>query len=424
MTNTLYFTICSANYLAYARTLAASLRESDPAADFVVFLADRCPIAVIAGIPDLRIIPVDKLGVTTLVDMAFRYDIVEFNTALKPICFQHAFEKLRADYAVYLDPDIFILRQLRHVSEAFADGAECVLIPHITAPLESGKNPDTLSILRVGVYNLGFAAFANKPAARSFIAWWRQQLQTNCHIDVDRGVFVDQRYCDLAPSFIGATAILRHPGYNVAYWNLPHRQVQRVGNSYSVNDEPLYFFHFSGIDIRNPHRFSRYQDTYSRDNIGDLQPLYDAYIVRLVANDAVGGGSLAALPYAFAKLNNGRPIVDPYRWAYQCYRTELPQPLDPFALDDGFFKAAATDVPRFPPLQISRLYAAIWRQRRDLQSLFHLGTRVGQKLFLDWARCSFADEYGIPADLLAESPFSPTMPELVWVNREHWKARN
>lgn len=139
MTNTLYFTICSANYLAYARTLAASLRESDPAADFVVFLADRCPIAVIAGIPDLRIIPVDKLGVTTLVDMAFRYDIVEFNTALKPICFQHAFEKLRADYAVYLDPDIFILRQLRHVSEAFADGAECVLIPHITAPLESGK---------------------------------------------------------------------------------------------------------------------------------------------------------------------------------------------------------------------------------------------------------------------------------------------
>jgi len=40
---TLYFTICSANYLAYARTLAASLREADPAAEFTVFSPTAVP---------------------------------------------------------------------------------------------------------------------------------------------------------------------------------------------------------------------------------------------------------------------------------------------------------------------------------------------------------------------------------------------
>jgi len=82
--------------------------------------------------------------------MAFRYDIVEFNTALKPFCFEYAFDKLGADIALYLDPDIFVLRPLRHIMAALAEGSECVLIPHITAPLDEGKNPDTLTILRVG----------------------------------------------------------------------------------------------------------------------------------------------------------------------------------------------------------------------------------------------------------------------------------
>jgi hypothetical protein len=400
MTRTLHFTICSANYLAHARTLAASLREADPAVEFRVFLADRCAADVIAAIPDIQVIPVDKLGIATLADMAFRYDIVEFNTALKPFCFEYVFEKLGAEFALYLDPDTVVLRPLRHVTEAFAEGAECVLTPHITAPLDAGKNPDTLTILRVGVYNLGFAAFANKAEARNFIAWWRRQLQQNCHIDIERGIFVDQRYCDLAPSFIGATVILRHPGYNVAYWNLPHREVRLANGSYTVNGEPMRFFHFSGVDPGKPDQFSKYQDNYSRRNLGDLRPLYDDYLERLAANKNPAAGSLGELPYAFQKLKSGRAIINPYRWTYERYRSELSDAQDPFDLDDNFFNAAAADIPHFPPLHISRLYATIWKKRRDLQQLFHLGTRTGQKLFLDWAWSAFASEYKIPSGLL------------------------
>lgn len=405
MAKTVHFTICSANYLSYARTLAASLRQADPAAEFRVFLADRCPADVLAAIPDIQVISVDELGIATLVDMAFRYDIVEFNTALKPFCFDYVFDKLGAEFALYLDPDIFVLRPLRHVIEAFAKGAECVLIPHIIAPLDAGKNPDTLTILRVGAYNLGFAAFANKAEARNFIAWWRRQLRQNCHIDLDRGIFVDQRYCDLAPSFIDATAILRHPGYNVAYWNLPQRQVRSRNGSYCVNSEPLYFFHFSGVDIDRPHQFSKYQDNYARRDLGELQPLYDDYLDKLATNARSAAGSLAALPYAFRKLENGRPMISPYRWTYEYYCAAMRDAQDPFTLDDDFFNAAASDVPHFPPLHISRLYAAIWKKRRDLQQLFHLNTRMGQKLFLDWARSAFALEYNIPKELLLELPW-------------------
>ena len=41
MQNIAYFTICSANYLAYALTLAQSLHEVEPTCKLHVFLADR-----------------------------------------------------------------------------------------------------------------------------------------------------------------------------------------------------------------------------------------------------------------------------------------------------------------------------------------------------------------------------------------------
>ena len=405
MAKTIYFTICAANYLGYARTLATSLRQAGVDIEFKVFLADRCAREVIDAVPDLQIISVESLEITELQEMAFRYGVVEFCTALKPFAFEYVFDSLGADFAVYLDPDIFVLRPLDHVTAAFGNGAQCILIPHITAPLDGGKIPDTPTILRTGVYNLGFAAFANRAEARSFIGWWGRQLRHDCRIDFERGIFVDQRYCDLAPCFIAAAAILRQPGYNVAYWNLPHRHVEKTGASYTVNSEPLYFVHFSGVELAHPDIFSKYQDRFSRDNIGALRPLYDHYLAVLAASNVTAIGSLTVLPYAFATLNNGRKIVNPYRWAFEQYRKEACSP-NPFDLDDAFFNATASDIPRFGPLGVSRLYAAVWRERRDLQPIFHIETRIGQLLFLDWARTAFASEYGIPEELLLASSLS------------------
>jgi hypothetical protein len=51
---------------------------------------------------------------------------------------------------------------------------------------------------------------------------------------------------------------MRHPGYNVAYWNLHEREITRVDNRYLINGQPAIFFHLSGFRAEDPNTFSRY----------------------------------------------------------------------------------------------------------------------------------------------------------------------
>lgn len=252
MRRTAFFTICARNYLAYARTLGESLRAAYGDVRIYVFQADQRDDAVVAELPELTIVPIDEVEIPTLRDMAFRYNIMEFCTAIKPFCFDHLFDRCGYDQAIYLDPDIYVLRTLNHVTEALEKGTDCVLTPHITAPLDDDKHPDDYDIMRAGIYNLGFIAFSNRPPARRFIAWSRQKLAENCMIDIPKGIFVDQRFCDFVPAFIDQVLVLRHAGYNVAYWNLLHRPVARDESGYQVSGVPLCFAHFSGIDINKP----------------------------------------------------------------------------------------------------------------------------------------------------------------------------
>ena len=207
-----YFSICSLNYLHYARTLAQSLAAAEPSIDFHLFIADRWNERIVRSAPELRAIPLSALGVPHLLDMAFRYQQIEFNTALKPLCIQFLFDHRGYHRVVYLDPDIFVLKPLSHIAEIFTGGADCILTPHITRPIDDGRRPSELDLMRSGTYNLGFCAFAHTPDACSFIAWWRAKLAAQCLVEPDCGIFVDQRYCDFAPAFIARAAILRHPG--------------------------------------------------------------------------------------------------------------------------------------------------------------------------------------------------------------------
>jgi hypothetical protein len=87
-------------------------------------------------------------------------------------------------------------------------------------------------------------------------------------------MFTDQRWMYLAPVFVPDPLILRHPGYDVAYWNLPHRDIRRrEDGTWLVNGQPLVFFHFSGIDPEDPSVFSRHQNHFTMDTLGPAAEL-------------------------------------------------------------------------------------------------------------------------------------------------------
>jgi glycosyltransferase involved in cell wall biosynthesis len=379
---TVFFTICAKNYVAYARTLLASMAHHQPDVDRVLVLSDRLDGALDPAAEDFEIIEAEQLGIESLADMAFRYDITEFSTAIKPAAFQHLFAERGYEAVVYLDPDTYMTSPLDEVQELLERGAEAILTPHICRPVEDGDEPDDRSMLQAGVYNLGFLALARSDETRDFLAWWHRRLLRDCRSDLPEGLFVDQKWAELLPCFVERTIILRHPGYNVAYWNLMHRDIRRDQGVWTSNELPLRFFHFSGVDLRQRNTFSKHQRRYTLANIGPLRGLFDEYRDAVLAN---GWESVRELPYAYGYFDGGAPIREILR---RLYREDF-EPLGgaPANLHDeliSFGNAAADELDPQAGPPISRLMLKIWKTRPDLQQAFDLRSEEGQHSYFGW----------------------------------------
>ncbi|MDC8016210.1 hypothetical protein [Tahibacter soli] len=311
-----FFTIASRNYLAYATTLMQSVAAQYPDAPRYLILADRGEDdAALADAP-FATIAAEALALPDFDAFAFRYTIMEFNTAIKPYAFAELRRRHPGDGIVYLDPDIFVVEPLTEVEAALADGALAVLTPHLLAPVDDDLQPGEREILASGTYNCGFVAIGAHEDADRLIAWWADRLEFGALSDVAAGLFTDQKWVDLVPGLFPDVLVLRDEGYNVAYWNLSQRPVSRQGAHWYAGKRRIAFVHFSGVDLDRPAQFSKHQNRHTRATIGKLRELYAEYLDRLAAN---GHAEHRTKPYAFGRFADGEPICDPVRAVYRRY---------------------------------------------------------------------------------------------------------
>lgn len=292
-----YFTICSRNFMAFARTLHQSLTRLYPQAKLVVALCDApedYPPFVAAN-EAFEVLCLDDMGIPDWRGMSQRYNVTEFNTAIKPFVFLHLFEKRGCNFVVYFDPDIFVVDHLTEIEEAFGNGADVILTPHMLEPNERAEMNER-RLLQYGIYNLGFVGIARTAKALDVVRWWGRRLEHECIIKRDEGLFVDQKWADHFPAFFARPHILHHPGYNIAYWNLSNRTVIWGGDRWLVNGMPVRFVHFSGNNLDDPSVLSRHSGEHRADNIGELRALLDQYRDAVFAN---GHAEYRKIPYAF-----------------------------------------------------------------------------------------------------------------------------
>lgn len=383
---TAIFTICSRNYLAYALTLHKSLQAHEPDRPFFIYLADA-PLEP-GTEPDATIIPVKDLNLPDMLDMAFRYTVMEFDTAIKADCLLDLLTQRGFDAAIYLDPDIQVFAPLSAVHTALGSGASAVLTPHVLGPLPPHAYPRELDILKSGVFNLGFAAFSHSDESLAFIRWWAGKLHRDCYSAPERGLFVDQRFMDFAPAYIDRLSILRHPAYNVAYWNTARRTVSQSDGQYTVDGSPLVFFHFSGVVPGNPAVYSKHLGPLAGDAGAALMALVRSYLAALDANDHV---RWSAIPYAYGQFRVGSPILPPMRRQ----PPEQGTPEDWFAAPDlKYWNAPDPRVEQKRGQTITRLMMGFWDLRPDLQEAFPLGTRKGRRGLHAWFHRHGVREYG------------------------------
>ena len=392
-----FFTIASRNYLAYAITLMQSVAAQYPDAARYLILADRAEAEdddALATAPFVSI-AAEALALPDFDAFAFRYTIMEFNTAIKPYAFAHLRGRHPGAGIVYLDPDILVVEPLTEVEAAFADGALAVLTPHLVDPVDDDRQPGEREILASGTYNCGFVAVGAHAEADRLIAWWADRLEFGALSDIAAGLFTDQKWVDLVPGLFPDVHILRDEGYNLAYWNLSQRPVSRQGLHWYAGKQRLAFVHFSGVDLDRPAQFSKHQNRHTQATIGKLRPLYADYLARLAAN---GHAEHRSKPYAFGRFADGEAICDPVRAVYRRYFDKgAAQPQrDPFSMDRRLYDLPCDELPARADAPMTRLMYATWKLRADLQQAFDIGQAQGRRGFIRWFARAAALEMGVP----------------------------
>ncbi len=396
--STVAFTIATCSYHAFATRLMRSAGQHHPAWSRVVVQVDGelPPHVDAAGVLH---VPAQALGVPAFADMRVRYDVVELSTALKPFVFQWLLQHAGVQRAVYLDPDILVLQPMVPVEQALDAGHAVVLTPHIDAPLADDREPSEHTLLKSGVFNLGFIAIARHPEAEAFVAWWSRKLRTGALVALDQNLFTDQRWCDFAPAFVPSLHVLRHAGCNLAYWNLAQRPLRVDGTDVPVtSDGPVVFFHFSGFDPEHPEVLSKYQNRLTWEDIAPLHGLLRTYAEDLLE---LGWQATRRTPYRFGHIE-GLPLPPMVRsW----YRTRHPEPSegDSVALADEIASSAgAIPGPAGDQAALSDLMLHVHRSDPEARCSFDLDSANGRLALARWFWSAGALRHDL-VDFLVES---------------------
>ena len=330
------FTICSKNFLAQALTLKGSLRKHEPEVAFHIILADKPS----PEINEVDFIELDESWIPKWREMAFKYDVVEFNTSIKPFCFQKLFESGYTS-VVYMDPDLYVTNKLDYLWDNL-ERYSIVLTPHITTIelADKGLLPET-DFLFAGIFNLGFVALKNNETGRKVAIWWGRQLEEYCFTSPNESLFTDQKWMNFIPSFFSKeTLVTEHLGLNVSYWNLHERELQVKDQGYFIKDKltgkewPLLIFHFSGFKPTNDKMISAHQPYYNIDSFPSFIPIIQEYKQLEEEN---GYDKYSKLHYDFNAFEDDLLITGFHRRLYRATETEFSGE-NPFSPQSGFYQ--------------------------------------------------------------------------------------
>jgi hypothetical protein len=330
------FTIVAKNYLAHANTLGDSLKATNPDLAFHVILADEAEGALDLSAQRYATLEARSIGIDGYLDMAFKYDLVEFATAIKPFVFEYLFDQFSYERIIYLDPDIFVYSSVAPILDALNENF-MVLTPHLTKMSQSDRGAiSEETILFVGTFNLGFVAFRHDENARSVLAWWRERLRSKGYADRMDALHVDQKWMDLVPAFFDeGVCVSRHPGLNVSHWNMHERTLSVGADGYRLDGSPLVFFHYSGFDPRHPDAItgSHKQSVITLEQKPEYRDLFADYASRLLANRSDAAGA----SYSYGTFVDGVRIFSFHRRLYRKLTEHGHRFADPFATTAGSF---------------------------------------------------------------------------------------
>lgn len=320
------FTSAARNYGHKVRLLFKSLSRHHPEWRLHWLLPDAVEGAS-NYVRDLnvKIWSAEDLSIADFKCWAFKHELVEFATAVKPFMFEILFAEDEVGAVLYFDPDIVVYSRLDDLIGGFQE-ASVLLTPHQNHPehhLEAVLDNEICS-LKHGVYNLGFLGVKKDEGGRNVISWWRDRLYQFCRDDIPNGLFTDQRWFDLAPALFDCIRVERGDRFNVSTWNLTTRFLEKRRDGYYVNGEPLGFYHFTGFNS-GAHHVMAAKNSFGNQAVMELIRDYQ------LEHDAELRRYSFKFEWAYSRYTDGSIVASAHRKLYRArmdLQKSFPDPYD------------------------------------------------------------------------------------------------
>lgn len=142
----------------------------------------------------------------------------------------------------YVDSDMLFWGDFSEVEKELGDYHFMVAPREETPPKAQGR------------YNGGFFACSNE--SENFLKWWQDKTIEWCLWKKGpEGRFGEEGYLNIfheQPDKFEKILVTKHPGFNLAYWNLRKHKVELINNKIIIDGNfPLICFHYQGFKLYN-----------------------------------------------------------------------------------------------------------------------------------------------------------------------------
>ena len=333
--------LCTRHFLPFARTAVQAFLEHHP---------DAIPVVLVVDADHPCDIEIDGAEIRTgreVVGARFpflllKYTGFEICAASKSYLLEHLVDSGRFRKIVFLDADVLVMSPMTALLEGL-DDHDFVACPHLVAPFplrpSAPERPSLGEVASVGILNTGIIGVRSGPAAKRFLATWREMVSAPGAFSGRESPQTEQIAFNWVISFGPDVQVLTDTAYNVAYWNL-HERTLGCGSleprpsatpPFTVDGRPLVAFHFSGFVPAKPRVLSVHDGRHSLYLLPTVARLISHYMDRLSANGLPQDG---LDDYSMDRLPSGVSLGPVVRDTFKALEATLDVSSDPWT-DEG-----------------------------------------------------------------------------------------
>ena len=239
-----FCTVMDRNYVTRGLALYQSLRQYGPSYELYVLCMDdaSCTVLDSLGLKGMRLVKLETVMDERLRHASEGRTVKEFSITCKPFFMQWLLRQ-NPDIGLlsFVDSDLFFYSDPGVLLEELGPGSVGITDHHYAARLEP-------EISRAcGTYNSGWVCIRCDERGLACLEDWTNCCLVWCYDRVGGGKYLDQKYLDDWPQRFGGVVVVQHKGANLAPWNLENYHVTLRNGQAMVDDVPIVFYHFSGL---------------------------------------------------------------------------------------------------------------------------------------------------------------------------------